>query len=418
MSNLQSHIKNNTLERKLEGIEEYVKTELLRFWQTHTPHFTDHGITHCENVISNLARMIPADVIEKMDEYEIFLLLCGAWLHDIGMLVKKEGENLGQVRATHHHRGRQLIRKGLTKIGLTDDERYVVGEMAYYHRKTEDLGNVKAMYETQHNSLVSKVHLRFLCALIRLADGCEIAHPRSSRELVSVAGFGEEAKFHHEAHLHVSAVSFDPITHEITIFLRVKNREDEKLLTKFLISNLEKELSSVKEILKENGIDYDTVRCDITIDRYAQEMPHVAIKLKKMSLEEKLIELEKRSGYCPSMVIDESARKQTHIFYETISQTRKELQNEVFSVIEIIWNIFPEKEIVILTINKIHDPRGTVGKTDPEIITVVSRKKEFDEYQQKAIDKREFWNKIVFLRKIIIDQFQKIRTKINWPLAV
>lgn len=413
---LRLHIKDKTLNRKLLGIEEHVKKELLRFWQVHSPHFTDHGVAHCENIISILDRMVLVDVKEKMDEYEIFLLFCAEWLHDIGMLVKKKGESLDQVRATHHQRGRQLIRTGLNQIGLTDNERYIVGEMTYYHRKTEDLGEAKEMIEIQHNSKTSKIRLRFLCALLRLADACEIAHARSSRELVDIAGINDEARFHHEAHLHVSAVGFDPITHEISVFLRVKDQKDANLLTNFLTSNLEKELSSVKETLKENGIDYSTVKCDITIDPYAQEMPRLPIKVKEMSLEEKLVELEKRTGYYPSMTIDEGERM--HIFYETISQTRKEIQKEIIAVFENIWNIFPEKEMVILTTNRIHDPRGTIGEQDPEIVTVVSKRKEFEEYRQKRIGERELWTKLVFFRKIRVDQFHKIRIKFDWPLAL
>jgi len=400
----------------LQGIDEHVRKDFLRFWQIHAPHFTDHGITHCENIISNLDRMIPTDVKAEMEEYEVFLLLCGAWLHDIGMLIKEKGESLEQVRDVHNKKGRQLIRTSLGQLGLTDDERYVVGEMAYYHRKTEDLSNVKEIMEIQHDSIVSRVRPQFLCALLRLADGCEVAHSRSSRELVKIAGIDDEAKFHHEAHLHVSAVGFDPITHEITVFLRVKKQEDAELLINFLRSSLEKELSSVKGILKRNGIDYNTVQCDVTIDPYAQEMPESLIKIKEMAIEEKLVELQRRTGYYPSMVIDE--RRRIHVFYETISQTRKELQHEIIAVLEKIWSLFPEMNVVILTTNKIHDPRGTVGESDPEIITVGSKREEFEEYQQERIDKRQLWNNLVFFRKVSTDQFHKIRVKVNWPLVV
>jgi len=416
VKNLRSCIKDNVLDRKLQGIEDYVKKEFLRFWQVHALHFTDHGVTHCENIISILDRMILVDVEENMNEHETFLLLCAVWLHDIGMLVKRKEESVDQVRATHHQRGRQIIRTGLNQIDLTDDERFIIGEITYYHRKTEDLGKAKEQIEIQHNSQTSRVRVRLLCALLRLADACEIAHTRSSRGLVDIAGIGDEARFHHEAHLHVSAVGFDPITHEITVFLRVKNQEDANLLTTFLASHLEKELHSVKDILQENGINYDTVKCNITIDPYAQEMPRLPFKATEKSLEERLVELERRTGYYPSMIIAEDER--LHIFYETISQTRKELQQEIIAVLENIWNIFPEKEMVILTTNRIHDSRGTVGETDPEIITLISKKKDFSKYRQEAIDRRELWKSLIFYRKISIDQFNKIRTKFDWPLAL
>lgn len=413
---LLSHVTDRALTRKLQGIEEYVRKEILRFWHVHAPHFTDHGVTHSEGIVSILDRMIPVDVLGKMNEYEVFFMLCGAWLHDVGMLVKKAGESPEQVRTSHHERGRELIRTGLPHIDLTDDERYVIGEMAFYHRKTEDLGRIKEITEIQHDSSTSQVRLRFLCALLRLADGCEIAHARSSPALVDIAGIEEEAKFHHEAHLHVSAVGFDQITHEVTVYIRAKNQEDANLLTSFLKSSLEKELISVEGILREHGVDYSVVKCDQIIDPYAREMPHLPVNAKEMPLERKLIELEKRAGYYPSMVIEENTH--VRIYYETISLTSKELQQEILGFLETIWDVFAEKRMICLTINKIHEPRGTVGESDPEIVAVISRREDFKEYKEKAINERDLWRKLVFLRKIPVDQFWKPRTRFDWPLTV
>lgn len=413
---LRSRVNESAMKAKLQTIEDFAKKDLLRFWQIHSPHFVDHGIVHCQNIESVLDRMIPSNVLEKMSEYELFLLLCGVWLHDIGMLFKEEGETNDQVRETHHERSRKLIRKGLPKIDLNEDERYVVGEIAFYHRKNEDIGNAKEHYEIQQDWTISKIRLRFLCALVRLADGCEIAHTRSSRDLVGIAGVNAEARFHHEAHLHVSAVSFDHKTHEIVISIRVKNKKDEMLLDNFLKGNLEKELASVKQTLKENGVEYCTVKSNPTIDAYAEEMPHDRIDTANMALEERLAEFEKSTGYYPSMTIETDAR--IHVFYETIAQTKKEIQNEILAVIDKIWNVFPEKDRIVLTLNTIYDPRRTLGDTDPEIMTVISGRNEFKEYQREDINKGEFWMKLVFLKKGRLDQFHKVREKFNWPLVV
>ena len=144
--------------------------------------------------------------------------------------LRRQAESDKQIRENHHVRSRELIRKELPEIDLTEDERYIVGEIAFFHRKAEDITNAKEIFETVNGNAVSKVRVRFLCALIRLADGCEIAHSRSSRKLLEIADVDEEAKFYHEVHLHVSAVDFDIISHEITIYLRVKNQEDASLL--------------------------------------------------------------------------------------------------------------------------------------------------------------------------------------------
>lgn len=413
---LQSLVQDADLKTKLEKVIKYSKENLLRFWQIHAPAFVDHGETHSQNIELLLSRIIPAPLNDKITEYEAFLLLCGVWLHDIGMLAKKTGESDKQIRENHHVKSRELIRKELPEIDLTEDERYIVGEIAFFHRKAEDITNAKEIFETVNGNSVSKVRVRFLCALIRLADGCEIAHSRSSRKLLEIADVDEEAKFYHEAHLHVSAVDFDIISHEITIYLRVKNQEDASLLSNFLKSDVEKELISVKNVLYENNIEYSTVKLDITIDELAEEMPKTEKTAKTFSLDEKLLEVEKRSGYYPSMVID--TEKQTHLFYETVAGTTKELQNEILSVIKVVSSLFLDKDRVILTLNRVHELSGTSSGFDVEVITVIAYKIDYELFRQDKLNQNDFWSKLVFFRRPVNDKFFNNKARFAWKLVL
>lgn len=413
---LVSLIKEPTFIKKLEGIKTYVKENLLRFWQIHAPHFVDHGESHCKNIESLLFRIIPTNVREKMSEYEIFLLLCGVWLHDIGMLSKQKNETDKQVRETHHERSRNLIRRELPEIDLTEDERYIVGEIAFFHRKIEDINLAKDIYETQIGSSLSKARVRFLCALVRLADGCEIAHSRSSRKLLNITSMDEEAKFHHETHLHVSAIDFDHVSHEIMVYIRVKHQEDALKLSAFLKGNIEKELFSVKDVLCENGIEFNIVKINVTIDCLAEELPQSESKPKSMLLEEKLVEIEKRTGYYPSMVIETEPR--VHIFYETISQTSKELQSEIISFLEIVRPFFSEKKRIIVTLNRIHDLSGNTSGFNIEIITVVAKTKDLEDYTNRIMDKKEVWARFGFFRRAHNDIFFSKKSDIPWKLVL
>lgn len=410
---LNGKIKDPKLIKKLESVREYSKDNLLRFWQIHAPHFVDHGETHCLNIESLLSRFIPEPVIEKMTEHEIFLLLCGVWLHDIGMTAKTPGESDKDVRDKHHKKSRELIRKALPQIQLTDDERYIVGEIAFFHRKAEDISNAVEVYETQLGTTLSKIRVRFLCASLRLADGCDIAHSRSSRIILEINEFGEEAKFHHEAHLHVSAVDFDDISHEILITARVQNATDALLLENFLKSDLEKELLSVKDVLVKYSVDYASVKPIITIDSFAEAMPHLITKPTSMSLDDRLVEIEKRTGYYPNMTIDSGST--IHVFYETISQTAKELQNEALSVIGVVCDLFFDKQKVIITLNKIHDLSRTRAFVEPEIITIVIDMTDYEIFKIKN-NKAEFWQKLHFFRRAINDKFLNKKAQINWRL--
>ncbi len=413
---LQSLVQDADLKAKLEKVIKYSKENLLRFWQIQAPAFVDHGETHSQNIELLLSRIIPTPINDKITEYEAFLLLCGVWLHDIGMLAKKTGESDKQIRENHHVRSRELIRKELPEIDLTEDERYIVGEIAFFHRKAEDIANAKEIFETVNGNAVSKVRVRFLCALIRLADGCEIAHSRSSRKLLEIADVDEEAKFYHEVHLHVSAVDFDIISHEITIYLRVKNQEDASLLSNFLKSDVEKELVSVKNVLYENNIEYSTVKLDTTIDELAEEMPKTEKTAKTFSLDEKLLEIEKRSGYYPSMVID--TEKQTHLFYETVAGTTKELQSEILSVLKVVSSLFLDKDRVILTLNRVHELSGTSSGFDVEVITVIAYKIDYELYRQDKLNQNDFWLKLVFFRRPVNDKFFNNKARFAWKLVL
>ena len=412
---LVSLIKDDNLNKKLEDIRKYAKENLLRFWQIHAPHFVDHGETHCLSVESLLSRIIPEQIKSNLSEYEVFLLLCGVWLHDIGMLSKKNTETDEQVRSNHHERSRTLIRKELPEINFTDDERYIVGEIAYFHRKIVDINDAIEFYETQTDSKLLKVRVKFLCALIRLADGCEIAHSRSSRKLLKIACVDDEARFHHEIQLHVSAINFDHVSHEILVQARVKDEKDASKLTTFVGSSLEKELSSVKQVLFKNGIELNSVKINTIIDVLAEELPKSEDKTKPTSIEEKLVEIEKMTGYYPSLVCEEKSR--VHIFYETISQTSKEIQSEIFAMLETFRLFFGEKKFIYVTLNRIHNLSGTTSGFNVEIITVVAETQVLNSYAQDK-DKKKAWRNFQFFKRAVNDVYISKKMRVPWKLIL
>jgi hypothetical protein len=406
---LESHIKDSKLLKSLDSVKQYVNENLLRFWEIHASEFVDHGIDHCSNIEALLLRIIPLEVLNQMSEHEIFLLSCGVWLHDVGMMSKETGESDKNVRAIHHVKSRKLIRTSLPEIPLNDHERYIVGELAFYHRKIENIDDAVETYDLQADSTISKIRVRFLCALLRIADGCEVTSVRSSRKLVQVNKLDHEALFHHEAHLHVSAIDFDQKSHDIIISIRVKSSDDATLLDNFLRVDIEKELISVKEVLEANGVLYSKVKTKITIDDFSEAMPKPIVK-RELKLEEKLVEIEKVTGYRPSMTI-ESASK-VNIYYNTISQTQKELQNEIILISCVVAELFSEKEMVCITLKKVHDYRETVAPIEPEIATVVVN---IDEYQKikETNDKSELWNKLHFYRRSYPDKYLNGKRLLN-----
>src|ERR671914_121592 len=48
--------------------------------------YTDHTVRHSDSVVVILDRIVPDELLQKMNEWELYFLLCACYLHDIGML--------------------------------------------------------------------------------------------------------------------------------------------------------------------------------------------------------------------------------------------------------------------------------------------------------------------------------------------
>ena len=106
-------------ETEIKLIEKYIEDKELRtslgliresmekLWSEDTPrivrNYTDHGNKHCERLVSFSSKLLEANDGKDLTEYEIYLLLAGIYLHDIGMQcdvvkfpqIKEQAEKLG-----------------------------------------------------------------------------------------------------------------------------------------------------------------------------------------------------------------------------------------------------------------------------------------------------------------------------------
>jgi len=82
---LMGSITNDRLRSNLEKIREAIED----IWSDDAPRiikdYTDHGINHIERVVDYAAKLLEANGGEDISEQEMYLLLAGIYLHDIGM---------------------------------------------------------------------------------------------------------------------------------------------------------------------------------------------------------------------------------------------------------------------------------------------------------------------------------------------
>lgn len=265
VTSLRSHLSTEDFRERLANIERRMK-DLYRFWQVHAPHYTDHGETHCKAVEKNLDELIPDELKNEVNEYEIFLLLSSVYLHDVGIMcaVTNEEEN-EEIRKNHHKRSEEFIINNVKDV-LLGPERYVVGRIAFAHRDFVSLEDVILERTIRHSTLGNKqVRVRYLAGLLRLADSCDLCHTRTTEDITTIGKLSEEASFHHALHERVSGITFDTKEKTIYLDLNIASHEEKGICEKYLVANLQKSLASVKDHLIRNGIVYIGVTPRFTI---------------------------------------------------------------------------------------------------------------------------------------------------------
>lgn len=253
---LRSFLSTEDFRQRLANIEGRMK-DFYRFWQVHAPHYTDHGETHCKTVEMNLDELIPDDLKNEINEYEIFLLLSSVYLHDIGIMcaITSQEEN-EEIRKNHHKRSEQFITNKMKDL-LNGPERYTVGKISFAHRDFVPLDDIVQVRTIRHDTLGNKqVRVRYLAGLLRLADSCDLCYTRTTENLVAVGKLPEEASFHHALLERVSGISFD--TKEKTIFLdlNIASNGEKAICQKYLVDELQRSLDSVKDHLIRNDLVY------------------------------------------------------------------------------------------------------------------------------------------------------------------
>lgn len=175
------------------------------------PEMADHGPQHASNVLDNCLRMLEPflSVHQSINDSEWFLLIAGCCLHDIGM---RESRN------AHGQETARFIQDNVHLLGLTDEEALLVGDLAFYHMsktpidevQSEQLGDEALCKEPIAEVQVLgglTVRMRFLAALLSLADACDVQfvregtltalrskNSRNSREAVELGQAGESGE--------------------------------------------------------------------------------------------------------------------------------------------------------------------------------------------------------------------------------
>ena len=204
VSLLQRPTMSERIERVRRKAETIWKKPLLR-------QYTDHTIDHSLRVIAVLDKLC-ALVVEPLTDDETYVLLCAAFLHDIGMQQEKSfetdvvrkrysGEEIAEavadrakgeaiIREWHHLIGEERIKY---ELGHKYMEEELIDEIALVskgHTK-EDLDGYK-----DGTKAGQPMRLRLLAALLRLADELDLDYRRIVLDELKQANIPTESKAH------------------------------------------------------------------------------------------------------------------------------------------------------------------------------------------------------------------------------
>jgi molecular chaperone HtpG len=281
--------KNDDLYHDLNSVIE--KTEpLLSLIAIDFPQYTLHDINHSELVVIRLNTIIPDSLKEKLNEYEIFFLLCSAYLHDIGMADLEQikdycGENAEIIRENHHKRSCIFIRDYFEEVGLKDRFQGInIGKICLGHRK-EDLHDISLF--PPHKAYKSyDINIALLSSLLRIADELDITFERTPQIIYDNFDISnKKSREEWEKHLSIEGVTS---THNNS-FIRCNAMCEDPTIHRNL-KKLEDKINSQLEELPDHMHNYSSLIKELP-RKFSMEVEPVGYKYYnfKFSLDNKAI---------------------------------------------------------------------------------------------------------------------------------
>ncbi|OEC86743.1 MULTISPECIES: HD domain-containing protein [Methanobacterium] len=267
------------------------------------PKYTNHDIAHTKGIEQLLNEMIPNSIKENLKPAEIFYLLVATLFHDVGMkLIGEEeekkfnsldedgrGKLRDKIRDQHHIRSSNYIKKNASDLNLKEEEAAAIADISRAHRKIDIQNELR---EPIHNN--DRIHLKFLGALLRVADECHVTDDRVSELFFkTINSTSWEFEQHFKKHRLIKGILFNENEdNKIRIHATVKSENDEDILGG-LKNDIEKELNTVKRIFEENKLRLDSVVLELDRDELIKK--NIISKLldgKKRKLDKIILEIE------------------------------------------------------------------------------------------------------------------------------
>ncbi len=279
-------------------LEKYEKSRItakpfLEKYQINFPDYTDHGISHADRITYLASELLKKQEIENLNSDEIYVLLMGCLLHDIGMGISENKildcinpqtyheffkknptkTNTEFIREYHHELSYSFIKKEFRELGIPSDIlAEAIALIAKAHRKVElnnyDVYKIKFFVKTGSNFLC----LPYLGCVIRIADELDLTKNRISELVLKYhPPKNEIAKMEIEKHRASILVNFNGDT--VIITAKCYDQYVYNALIS-LYNKIKQEIKYCQKVIRGIG-EIDKKKYKLTIDRLKKNIDTV-----------------------------------------------------------------------------------------------------------------------------------------------
>ncbi len=259
-----THPKFMNIKEVLDKVVKYQPPFAISVLNVKGAYYNDHGAEHFERIENNYFNLIEAAGI-KLNCCEIYLALLSIWLHDIGLFLgRKEGESPENARKHHHERVKFVLDFLVSTSQIRSmeiSEETLLTRICEGHSRKTDLNSIAETAPLNGET----IRPRLLSAILRMSDALDIDHRRAPESIFEIfeESIPEESQKHWKKHKPISGIEFNR-THAsidvVTIFEpSLVNFVEQFLLVQWVITEIKKELDSVREVFDRYGIPFYNV---------------------------------------------------------------------------------------------------------------------------------------------------------------
>lgn len=218
--------------------------------------FDTHGSSHLDHIQEKLSELLGVNGIKKLNDLELYTLLCAICLHDISMAYTNK-------RAKHPFESAKIVESSTEYTWINNDIKYIVADIIRSHGMNNFEKYLYEKYHDGYSKYINEKHINVgvLMALLRIGDIMDWAYdraPQTVREGMPVIG---ESFFYWYKHEPIQSIV--PNRQEKTII--VTGRKFGKFASRILNTELDmlnQELNSNRQQLAKINLNFECFEFD------------------------------------------------------------------------------------------------------------------------------------------------------------